>query len=158
MLHNNTLLEACRPNRICGCIVEVKPKLSLLWCICTSLARCIQTQARKGNTHTSTLFVFLASHTRIIRILPKWACHFMFCCYIKELTCSEPLHEGHTGVTPCHRYVTQMPGISAMSPDTLPTDLTSCIHMSFPQAHSCGRKKGDGGPLPLGVSCPIPLL
>lgn len=42
MLHNNVLLEVY-PEIICSCIVEVKPKLSILWYICTSLTYCIWT-------------------------------------------------------------------------------------------------------------------
>ena len=167
------LLEACPAGRICGGIVEVKPKLSPLWYIWTSLAGCSQTLARKWkthththtHTHTSTLFFFF------LHSVQEWYSEGSGRCMNPELVILPhamtsvwqraeslwPLRGGHAWVTPCHCHVTQMPGISAMFPDTLPTDLTSCIHMSFPPAHSCGRKRGDGGPSHQGSLTPISL-
>lgn len=107
MLHNNVLLEAYPANRICGCIVELKPKLSPLWYICTLLARCIQTQAHNWNT-----FLFMPYKNDTVNgwILHKsGACHFFifFCHDIKELThltCAwgGGSHCGHAVSLLCH--------------------------------------------------------
>lgn len=58
------------------------------------------------------------------------------------------------GVTLCHRYVTQMPGISAVFLDVLTTDLTSYFHMSLPPGHSCGRQRRNWA---FPVRAPTPL-
>ena len=145
LLHNIVVLEACPAGRICGGIVEVKPKLSPLWYIWTSLAGCSQTLAQGWNTHThthtnthtqththahththsSTLFFFFSFSFRTIVIQRReWtmhesrACHFASRHDMKEQSHSDLC----VGATPgsCH--------VTAMSHRCLESQLCSLTH------------------------------
>lgn len=142
MLHNNVLLEVY-PERICSCIVEVKPKLSILWYICTSLTYCIWTHPRY-NSSLSRIIQWMDGSWMDVGIV------FFLCV------------SWHTGADPldvCMRVTLGSCLVTAMSRRCLESELCSLTHSlqtlhhtfachSHQPIHAEERK----WPFPLGVS------
>lgn len=119
-------------------------RLPPLWYICTSLAYCSHTGTRRNETQTHT---FRGTHPNfkiktvsdIGTIRRENGCHrkaelviFSSC---RDPTRCDPADlcvRVHPRVMQCHRRVTQMSGISAMSPDTLTAD----PHIMHSHCHS----------------------